>query len=76
MLEVDVVIAEVGREVHTEADAHDEIDERDAVQDNVPDGHEAQTANKGAHYAQDGRYCGEGVRKEDDGDSDYDDAGD
>ena len=44
MFEVDVVVAEVGGEVHAEADAHDEVDEGDPVQDDVPDGHEPQTS--------------------------------
>ena len=46
MFEVNVVIAEVGGEVHTEADAHDEVDQGDAVQDDVPDCHEAQASYK------------------------------
>ena len=46
MLEVDVVIAEVGGEVHTEANAHDQVDQGDPVQHDVPDGHEAKAAYK------------------------------
>ena len=40
------MIAEVSREVHTEANAHDEVDQGDAVQNNVPDCHEAQATCK------------------------------
>ncbi len=41
-LALDVVVAEVGGEVHAEADAHDEVDEGDPVQHDAPQGHEAQ----------------------------------
>ena len=46
MFEVNVMIAEVSREVHTEANTHDEVDQGDAVQNNVPDCHEAQASYK------------------------------
>ena len=46
MFEVNVVIAEVGREVNTEANAHDEVDQGDAIQDNIPDSHEAKATYK------------------------------
>ena len=46
MLEVNIVIAEVGGEVNTEPDAHDEVDQGDPVQDNVPDCHEAKATCK------------------------------
>ena len=46
MLEVNVVITEVGGEVHTEPDAHDEVDQGDAIQDNIPDCHEAEATCK------------------------------
>ena len=46
MLEVNVMIAEVSGEVHTEANAHDEVNQGDAVQNNVPDCHEAQATYK------------------------------
>jgi len=41
-LALDVVVAEVGGEVHAEADAHDEVDEGDPVQHDAPQGHESQ----------------------------------
>ena len=40
------MIAEVSREVHTEANAHDEVNQGDAIQNNVPDCHEAQATYK------------------------------
>ena len=43
------MVADVGREVHGEADAHDEVDEGDAVQVDVPPGHEADHAGLDAH---------------------------
>ena len=74
VLEVDVMVAEMCREVYTEANTHDEVDQRDTVQDDVPDGHEAEAPGQGAHDAEDGGDGREDVRQEDDGDSDDDDA--
>ena len=74
VLEVNVVVAEVSREVDAEADTHDEVDESDAVEDNVPDGHEAETAGQGAHNAQHSGDCRDDVGQQQDGDTDDDDA--
>ena len=43
-----VVVADVGREVHGEPDAHDEVDQGDAVEVDAPPGHVAKDAGLNA----------------------------
>ena len=71
ILDVDVVVAEVGRKVHAEPDAHDEVDERDPIEDDAPEGHEPEGSEQGAHDAQHGAGGGQAVREEEEGDNDH-----
>ena len=72
-LGVDVVVGKVCAEVYAEPNAHDEVDERNAVEYNTPDGHEAHGADQGADDAEDGGQCGQEVGQQDQGDGDDDD---
>jgi len=75
-LVVDVVVAEVGREVHTEANAHYQVNQCHPIKNDSPERHEAEAANQGADDAQDGADSRDCVGKEHTGDGDDDYTGD
>ena len=59
--------------IHTESNAHDEVDQSDSIKNNVPNGHESQTPSEGADDTNDCRKGRDSVREKDNGDSDYND---
>ena len=71
-----VVVADVGGEVDGEADAHDEVDEGDAVQVDVPPGHEADDAGLDAHDGEGDPERADGVGDHDEGDDHHEGGGD
>ena len=74
-LQIDVVVGEVRVKVHAETNAHDEVYQGDPVQDDAPDGHEAEGPHQRAHYSEDSAEGGEHIWQEDQGDGHHDDAG-